>query len=252
MTIRFSFVGWIKNLYCLDATDGSFLWAYQTGHAIWSSPVIANNKIVFGSFDYMIYCLGDIADLQDRGKPDRIDIFFGYPSVFVHSTRQIQAHVVNKYNEILEGYSFDWIMEPDYGSITENRIFIPHKIGNTIIKCKSGKLESQIEININDEAEGQYIFLELVPGEKLTKSLHIFNDIYSKVKIKLTSSRNNLVNVTPQTIEIEPFHGTNVNVICGYMGDEDIDTSFTILMEYSTDDNKTNFAKTVQGFISVE
>lgn len=238
-----------KNLYCLDAVKGTFLWAYQTGHAVWSAPTIANNKIVFGSFDHKVYCLGDITDLPDRRKPVRIDIFFGHPNVFIHSTRQIQAHVVNKYNEILDGYSFDWTVDPDYGQITENNLFIPKKIGNVSINCKSGILESQMEISIGVEPEEQYVFLDIIPGERLTKSFHIFNDLNKKVIIKLTSLRSDLIEVTTQSIEIEPFHGINIDITSKYIGTEEIDTIFTIVMDYTTEDGKTNFTRTIQGFI---
>ena len=42
---------------CYDAYSGEFNWSFQTGSTIYSSPAIANNKVVIGSGDHSIYCL---------------------------------------------------------------------------------------------------------------------------------------------------------------------------------------------------
>jgi len=57
-------------VYCLNATDGSLIWQYQTGHMVDSSPAIADTNndgildIVIGSLDTYLYLLsGDDGSL---------------------------------------------------------------------------------------------------------------------------------------------------------------------------------------------
>ncbi|MGF1649944.1 MAG: PQQ-binding-like beta-propeller repeat protein [Hyphomicrobiaceae bacterium] len=44
-------------LHCVDATDGTLIWAFETKGGIWSSPAVVDGKVVFGSRDYHLYCL---------------------------------------------------------------------------------------------------------------------------------------------------------------------------------------------------
>jgi len=51
------------NLYCLNATDGSFVWSYQIGigeDIMYSSPTVVDNKLYIGSEDGNVYCLNAI------------------------------------------------------------------------------------------------------------------------------------------------------------------------------------------------
>jgi outer membrane protein assembly factor BamB len=45
------------NVYCLDASTGAKLWNYQTGESVSSSPAISNGKVYVGSGDFNVYCL---------------------------------------------------------------------------------------------------------------------------------------------------------------------------------------------------
>ena len=49
-----------QKLYCLDASNGKELWTYRTGGDVDSSPVIAGDKVIFGSNDGAVY----IVDLK--------------------------------------------------------------------------------------------------------------------------------------------------------------------------------------------
>ena len=53
------FVGSYDNsVYCLNETDGSFIWKYTTDDSIvQSSPAVADGKVYIGSADYNVYCL---------------------------------------------------------------------------------------------------------------------------------------------------------------------------------------------------
>ncbi|MCK4926411.1 PQQ-binding-like beta-propeller repeat protein, partial [Candidatus Aerophobetes bacterium] len=54
-----AFVGSLDSkLYCLNASDGSLIWSYQTGGPVHSSPAVADGKVFVGSKDDKIYCFG--------------------------------------------------------------------------------------------------------------------------------------------------------------------------------------------------
>ncbi|MFB3889104.1 MAG: PQQ-binding-like beta-propeller repeat protein [Candidatus Bathyarchaeia archaeon] len=46
-----------KNLYCLNANDGSKIWNFTTGHFVRSSPAVVNNRVYTGADDGFVYCL---------------------------------------------------------------------------------------------------------------------------------------------------------------------------------------------------
>jgi eukaryotic-like serine/threonine-protein kinase len=52
-------------LHVLDAATGNMQWNYTTGGAIVSSPIAYGGNIVFGSYDYYVYCIDTI------GKKER-------------------------------------------------------------------------------------------------------------------------------------------------------------------------------------
>jgi outer membrane protein assembly factor BamB len=43
-------------VYCLDASQGTLLWSYQTGDEVFSSPAVADGKVFAGSFNGKVYC----------------------------------------------------------------------------------------------------------------------------------------------------------------------------------------------------
>ena len=51
-------------VHCLSLKNGKKIWEFKTGKSVFSTPVIENNKVVFGSADSYIYCLN-----LDNGKP---------------------------------------------------------------------------------------------------------------------------------------------------------------------------------------
>ncbi len=46
-----------KNIYAVDARDGSFIWKFTTQNRISSSPAVVNGKVYTGADDGYIYCL---------------------------------------------------------------------------------------------------------------------------------------------------------------------------------------------------
>ena len=46
-----------KNIYCVDAQDGSFIWKFATQERIASSPAVANGRVYTGTDDGYLYCL---------------------------------------------------------------------------------------------------------------------------------------------------------------------------------------------------
>ena len=47
------------DLYTLDVRSGKPIWQYQTGSSIISSPSVAENKLIIGSKDGILYCFGE-------------------------------------------------------------------------------------------------------------------------------------------------------------------------------------------------
>lgn len=54
-------------VYALDAADGYKLWEYATGDKIWSSPVLADNTLLIGSFEKKFYAI-DITAASDEDR----------------------------------------------------------------------------------------------------------------------------------------------------------------------------------------
>jgi outer membrane protein assembly factor BamB len=46
-----------KNVYCIDAQNGSFIWKFPTSSRIESSPALSNGKVYIGPDDGNVYCL---------------------------------------------------------------------------------------------------------------------------------------------------------------------------------------------------
>jgi len=53
-----------KNIYCVDARDGTFYWKFLTGARIKSSPAVANGKVYVGPDDGYVYCLDAVTGEQ--------------------------------------------------------------------------------------------------------------------------------------------------------------------------------------------
>jgi parallel beta-helix repeat protein len=50
------------NVYCLDASNGAYIWSYATGGPVYySSPAVADGKVYVGSEDGNVYCLDALA-----------------------------------------------------------------------------------------------------------------------------------------------------------------------------------------------
>ena len=48
-------------VYALSGVDGSVLWSYLTGGAVWSSPAVSGNgQVCFGSKDHTVYCVDEV------------------------------------------------------------------------------------------------------------------------------------------------------------------------------------------------
>jgi outer membrane protein assembly factor BamB len=45
-------------LYVHDLTSGKVVWEYEDGGALMSSPAIASGRVVFGSSDGRVVCIG--------------------------------------------------------------------------------------------------------------------------------------------------------------------------------------------------
>ena len=48
----------VEQVDVLDITNGKVVWEYEDGGAIMSSPAIASGRVVFGSSDGHVVCVG--------------------------------------------------------------------------------------------------------------------------------------------------------------------------------------------------
>ncbi|MCW4017211.1 MAG: PQQ-binding-like beta-propeller repeat protein [Candidatus Bathyarchaeota archaeon] len=46
-----------KNIYAVDARDGTFIWKFTTHQRVWSSPAVAGGRVFTGPDDGFVYCL---------------------------------------------------------------------------------------------------------------------------------------------------------------------------------------------------
>jgi outer membrane protein assembly factor BamB len=46
-----------RNVYCLDALTGGYIWSFKTGYWVESSPAVADGKVYIGSSNHNVYCL---------------------------------------------------------------------------------------------------------------------------------------------------------------------------------------------------
>ncbi len=61
-------------IYALNSADGSFVWSYQTGDWVVSSPAVVNGVLYVGSYDHFVYAIGAINNTQDQT---------GYPTMLI-------------------------------------------------------------------------------------------------------------------------------------------------------------------------
>ena len=45
--------------YCLNASSGTIIWEYPVDMGTWSSPAVADGKVVFGGNDGRLYCFNE-------------------------------------------------------------------------------------------------------------------------------------------------------------------------------------------------
>lgn len=45
-----------RNVYCLNATTGAYIWSYKTGDYMYSSPAVVDGRLYIGSNDNRLYC----------------------------------------------------------------------------------------------------------------------------------------------------------------------------------------------------
>jgi outer membrane protein assembly factor BamB len=53
-----------KNIYCIDAEDGSFIWKFPTGYRVASTPTVAGDRVYTGADDGNIYCINADTGVQ--------------------------------------------------------------------------------------------------------------------------------------------------------------------------------------------
>jgi hypothetical protein len=60
-----------KKVYCLNASTGTLVWSFATGGGVSSSPAIAGGRVYVGSNDNNVYCLPMIYMLSITHPSDK-------------------------------------------------------------------------------------------------------------------------------------------------------------------------------------
>jgi outer membrane protein assembly factor BamB len=53
-------------VYAIDLKTGKKLWSVPTGDAVASSPAVLRGRVIVGSMDGFLYCLGDRKHRPDK------------------------------------------------------------------------------------------------------------------------------------------------------------------------------------------
>ena len=61
-----------NKMYALNAQTGDFLWSYQTGGNVYSSPAVVDGVAYFGSYDGNVYAVGQLANSSGSTIPSII------------------------------------------------------------------------------------------------------------------------------------------------------------------------------------
>jgi outer membrane protein assembly factor BamB len=67
--------------YALDTQTGAFIWSFQAGSSIYSSPAVTNGVAYFGSYDHNLYALGQAAGTSGSSGGSQQ----GLPSIFYYA-----------------------------------------------------------------------------------------------------------------------------------------------------------------------
>ena len=132
------------NLYAYDAVNrGNYLWKFPTGAKIWSTPVIKDGIVYFGSHDKNVYAV-NVLDGTEKWRFTTGGVVAGKPLLFDGLV------VVGSFDKKLYGIEAEsgaksWELEGDNwfwaGAVADQRtIFAPNMDGNIYAVDKDGSL----------------------------------------------------------------------------------------------------------------
>jgi outer membrane protein assembly factor BamB len=241
-----------NNLYCLNAKSGAYLWAFKINNRVWNEVAVSKGKILISSVTNNIYCLGDIENLPDRKTPVKLVVYSPSDAVDPCSTIQLHADIINKYNDVLPGYEFEWSVDSFSGTISKEGLFIPENEGTASLTCKSAGFEIERWIGIFSQlvAENEYIeFKDVESCTPLYETLTFSQQEDCKMKVKLAST-SDLVTLSTTEFQLEPYQEVDVEIKCEITRQPNIpQTKFYINIEYTTDKTNKKCYKKIEGLI---
>jgi outer membrane protein assembly factor BamB len=83
------------NVYALDLQNGQLRWKFETGHRVWATPLIVEDRVYIGSMDRTLYAL-NLANGSEIWSFDAVGAFAGTP-VLVDGTLYIGTFANNLY-----------------------------------------------------------------------------------------------------------------------------------------------------------
>ncbi len=121
----------------MNATTGAQLWNYKTGDAVVSSPAVANGIVYVGSYDHIVYAIGDYSP-----SPQTYQVSFvasGLPEetswtvTFNDQTKSSSSYTINF--EVQSGdYSFSVVAPADYmASLSSGTVTVNSNINQQIM-----------------------------------------------------------------------------------------------------------------------
>lgn len=132
-------------LYAINITDGKVIWRYKTSGAIRTKAVVANDMIIFGSFDGRVYALsreGELIWNYDSGFPIVGGGTF-YDGKVIFGSRDYTLFALSMNGELSWQY-YNWYSWVESTPVIENdRLFVGSSDAQTItvLNPANGKLQ---------------------------------------------------------------------------------------------------------------
>jgi len=161
------------NVYCLDATDGSFIWSYTTGDTVSSSPAVYDGKVYVGSYDDNVYCL-DATDGSYIWSYTASDAVSTSPAI-----ADGKVYVATYYGNVycLDATDGDYIWSYTTGdevwyspSIADGKVYIGSK--DHYVYCFG---EEVVVPDPDLDCEGSLSWTKVEPGATVTGSFKVKN-----------------------------------------------------------------------------
>jgi outer membrane protein assembly factor BamB len=234
-------------LYCVDSESGSLIWEYSTGNPIRSAPVISNKKIYFGNNTGEFFCLEDYN--KPLSIPSKIELIRNYDEkISICQMQKFSAKVLDQNNNEIKDVPIQWSVDPEFGSIDADGIFIPKKPGKVRITCRSGDLTESVEIEVIEYLSANVESLSLVnvwPDKDYKTTITYTNNSGKPLDVKLDCTLPEGV-LKPSEFVIDP--GKSVDVLFSFSLDK---SALGKTIDFAINATYPECQKVIPGYIAV-